>query len=120
MQLDPVIQELPHRCITSVTPYSTHYLHLRYYDGEKLEWYDTLNFDHPTKDYLVRIEFQNWARTNRSEITVTCPILNHTFILTHYQLTLYVILEHEFDDSSMILIQVTDEMLYSKIQPFVH
>jgi hypothetical protein len=106
--------------ITIITPYSSHYLHLRYYDKEELEWYDTLHFEHPEKDYLVRVEFANWARPNRTEIHVSCPLLNHTFIITNYEIHIYVVPADNFHNDSMIVITDTDEVLYPKLVQFIH
>jgi hypothetical protein len=106
--------------ITKIVPYSAHYLHLRYYDKENLEWYDTLKFEYPNKDYLVHIDFANWSRPSRTEIEVSCPILNHTFIITNYEICMYVVTYDKFHAESMIIITDTDEILYSKLIPFIH
>jgi hypothetical protein len=98
---------------------STGYIHLRYWDGERVEWYDTLNVPDNLKEYYLCLQFQAFHNAKQTKIDAHVPLLNQNLVLTPSDIWIYCLTSIDKDNSMNVV--VTEESdLFVKLLPFVH
>jgi hypothetical protein len=70
---------------------STVYLHLRYFDGVRLSWYDRLGLDKGV-EYLVKVRVRDFVNDRRTKMNVVCEYFdNREIMLTPFLVYMYIL-----------------------------
>ena len=93
------------------------YLHLRYYDSDKLAWYDTLPHPNKRKEYIVAAEIREFISNNR-KVNIYVTVLNKHITLSHYEVQLYLISVANYESHDYYEIVNDTHVLYEQLLPY--
>ena len=99
--------------ITDFSIGDTFYLSLRYFDGIDSVWYDNLRLPEPSKQAVVECRILNFKGQRQSRIMVQVVILNKSYVLGNYEMTLYA--KRELNQVKMVLVKIRDKEKFSSI-----
>jgi hypothetical protein len=91
------------------------YIHLRYWDEDDKEWYDTLNVPDNHKEFYVPLRFNNFQNSRGTKLNAYCPIFNRHLVLKPVDLWIYCVLEHELDNTISVVVTEDMEDLYIRL-----
>ena len=66
------------------------YLNLRYFDGRKNAWFDSLQLPSKGSDDVVMVQVSVWLNNIRSKVGVQCPIFDDTYRLSHADIVMFI------------------------------
>ena len=99
---------------------TTGYIHLRYWDGERVEWFDTLEIPDKTKEYYLEIKFVSFANASHTKVNAHVPLLNQSLVLTPTDLWIYCIEERAVDAQHIVIVDQSSSGIYEQLLPYVN
>ena len=66
------------------------YLNLRYFDGRKFAWFDSLDLPSKVSDYIVLVRFSTWLNSAHSKVSVYCPIFDAKYRLSYADVVMFI------------------------------
>ena len=99
---------------------SVSFLDLRYFDGERLNWFETLLAPDHYRTYVTRVTFVRYKTRARTHIVTSVPLFAKTVCMSHTQVLMFM--HNVFSNNDMMLVddvQLLDAAFLDRLRPWI-
>jgi hypothetical protein len=98
------IAQMNKLAITSFSPGDTLFLDLRYFDGVKLAWFDSLRLPVRGSTYVLHTTCLAWPGPRHNLLSISVQLLNHPCQLKYSNVEMFAYSQQEFQEAHLILV----------------